>query len=199
MGNRRWTKEELEYLEEKWGNVSIKGLAKTLNRSINAVSLKANRIGLGNFTLSGDYLTLFQLSQAMGMLKSQKLIYERWLKEGLPIKTQNIITKKIKVILIDDFWEWAEQHQDIVDFSRTEKNILGAEPEWVDVKRKSDTAIKNHRKYWTDAEIQTLRQMVLSGNYTYSDIARVIRRTEGAIRDKAGSLGIKMKKVKKKG
>ena len=42
--NRTWTKEEVEYLKEKWGNVSIPILAKKLNRSVNAVKLKAGEI-----------------------------------------------------------------------------------------------------------------------------------------------------------
>jgi len=41
--NRKWTKEDVEYLKEKWGTVSIPYIAQKLNRSVNAIKLKAGR------------------------------------------------------------------------------------------------------------------------------------------------------------
>lgn len=45
---------------------------------------------------------------------------------------------RFRVIDIDAFWKWAEDNKSILDFSRFEKYGLGAEPDWVDVKRKAD-------------------------------------------------------------
>lgn len=42
--NRKWTKEDVEYLKEKWGTVSIPYIAQKLNRSVNAIKLKAGRL-----------------------------------------------------------------------------------------------------------------------------------------------------------
>ena len=42
--SRKWTKEDVEYLTEKWGNVSIPSIAKKLNRSVNAVKIKAKEL-----------------------------------------------------------------------------------------------------------------------------------------------------------
>ena len=53
--NRYWTKEEIEFLQDKWGSMNVKTIAKNLNRSVDAVMLKKNRLGLGRFTESGDY------------------------------------------------------------------------------------------------------------------------------------------------
>ena len=45
----RWSKEEEEFLTENWGNLSIKAIAKKLNRSKNAIEVRKNRLGLGSF------------------------------------------------------------------------------------------------------------------------------------------------------
>ena len=42
-----WTKEEEEYLSEKWGTASLKSIAKKLGRSENAVIVRIQRLGLG--------------------------------------------------------------------------------------------------------------------------------------------------------
>ena len=36
----RWSKEEEEFLTENWGNLSIKAIAKKLNRSENAIEVR---------------------------------------------------------------------------------------------------------------------------------------------------------------
>ena len=48
-GSRTWTKSELLTLEEEWGITSIPTLAKNLNRTPEAVTLKAQKMGLGAF------------------------------------------------------------------------------------------------------------------------------------------------------
>lgn len=193
MERRRWTKEEIDYLSEKWGNVSKKAMAKTLNRTVKAINLRADQMRLGNFNLSGDYLTLFQLVQAMDMHNNLYMVYTKWVEAGLPIKYKTTITRKIKIIYIEDFWKWAEQHQEMVDFSRTEKNILGIEPEWVDVKRKTDGLTKNLKRIWTTTEIHVLEQMLL-GKYTYAEIAKSLKRTECSITSKVHDLKKNIKK-----
>lgn len=54
--SRKWTKEDVEYLTEKWGNVSIPSIAKKLNRSVNAVKIKAGRLNLGPMLENGAYV-----------------------------------------------------------------------------------------------------------------------------------------------
>lgn len=46
-GSRTWKPEELEYLQERWGEVSIPTIAEKLNRTTNAIKIKACRLGLG--------------------------------------------------------------------------------------------------------------------------------------------------------
>ena len=55
--SRNWTKEEEEYLCEKWGTLSVQTIAKNLNRSENAVVVRKCRLGLGAFLESGEYVS----------------------------------------------------------------------------------------------------------------------------------------------
>ena len=55
---KKWTQEELDFLEEKWGVLSKKLIAKKLNRSLNSVIVKAVRLGLGGYINARDEITL---------------------------------------------------------------------------------------------------------------------------------------------
>lgn len=47
LGSRTWKPEEEDYLMEKWGQISVPAIAKKLNRTTNAVKVRAQRLGLG--------------------------------------------------------------------------------------------------------------------------------------------------------
>ena len=47
---KKWKKEEIEYLQENLGNLSINYISKILNRSQDAIIVKAARLGIGGPT-----------------------------------------------------------------------------------------------------------------------------------------------------
>ena len=61
-----WSTEEIEYLDSRWGEVSIPAIANFLERSIGAVRCKVFRVGLTRHLHSGGYITLNQLMIALG-------------------------------------------------------------------------------------------------------------------------------------
>ena len=61
LGKRPWTSEDESYLAEKWGYASVPAIAKKLNRTENAVVVRARRLGLGAVLMAGGYVTLNQL------------------------------------------------------------------------------------------------------------------------------------------
>ena len=61
LGKRPWTPEDENYLAEKWGYASVPAIAKKLNRTENAVVVRAQRLGLGSVLMAGGYVTLNQL------------------------------------------------------------------------------------------------------------------------------------------
>lgn len=195
-----WTKEEEEYLQEKYGTVGIKSIAKNLNRTVSAVVQKANRMKLGAFTLQGEYVTYNQLMIAIGTGKGYSYYNESWIKKrGFPVKYKTVINCRVKVVYIDDFWKWAEENQSFVDFSKIEKNILGKEPKWVDKKRKQDFLRSKRRKLtpWTKTDDAKLRKMLSEYKYTYQEIAAELKRTEGAVVRRMSTLGIKERPLRR--
>lgn len=192
---KSWPKEQVDYLEEKWGVISIPQIAKHLGRSVNAIKLKAQRIGLGRHIHSGEYITFNQLAVALG--KSFSQVKGRWVPRGLPIKYKKSINKSYRIIYLDDFWKWAENHKDLLDFSAFEENTLGKEPSWVSEKRKADFYASRYiTTPWTKDEDALLISMLKAYRYGYHDISIALRRTGGAIKRRMQDLNIKLRPIK---
>lgn len=73
----KWTQEEEYYLQDKWGEVSIKGIAKTLGRSENAIIVRAQRMGLGAHLHADSRVTANQLRKAARRMDDEPLDRER--------------------------------------------------------------------------------------------------------------------------
>lgn len=197
--NGNWTKEEEEYLREKWGTVSVKHIAKQLNRTEGGVINKKTRLGLGSFLEHGEYVTFNQLHIALGMGTAGSYKLTSWVKKrDFPIHRKRVNQNTYRVVYLDEWWKWAEQNKDFLDFSKFEEYMLGEEPEWVKEKRKHD--VLKSQKYittpWTEAEDQRLLHLVEKQKYTYSDLSVILRRTNGAIQRRLCDLGTQDRPVK---
>lgn len=197
MGNKSWTQEECNYLQDKWGVISIPSIADCLGRTINAVKIKAVKMELGSHLHSGTEITINELFNALGKGGSYSYTFERWCKHGLPIKYKKSINRKYRVIDIDDFWKWSEKNKELLDFSKFELNMLGKEPSWVAIKREADIAAAKYIKTpWTKDEDNMLKNMLNSYRYSYQDISDRLRRTGGAIKRRMLDLGLKQRPLK---
>ena len=199
MPGKRWTKEEELYLEDRWGTTSISTIAKHLRRSENAVIIRAQRIGLGAFLKSGDYVTWNQLSIALGYGTADSYKLKSWVQNrGFPVRTKRVKNNTFRVVYLEEFWEWAEKNRNFLNFSKFEPFALGAEPEWAAEKRKQDVLKeKQYRKTpWTKAEDQRLEILVRRQQYTYKEIAGMLQRTEGAVLRRIIDIGIKDRPLK---
>lgn len=197
--NRTWTKEEVEYLKEKWGNVSIPILAKKLNRSVNAVKLKAGRLNLGPMLENGAYVTLNQLAIALTGKNFSSYCKKSWIENrGMPVHNKKVIKNTFKIVYLDEFWKWAEKNRSFLDFSKMETLTLGKEPEWVNEQRKKDyTSNTLQRKdKWTPYEDDKLRYLLKQQKYGYAEVAEILHRSEGAIQRRCADLGIRERPVK---
>ena len=196
----KWTKEEVEYLSEKWGTVSIGHIAKKLNRSENAVILKKQRMKLGAFLESGDYITWNQLLIALGLGLcggGYKMI--SWVENrDFPLHTRRVKSNSFKIVYLDEFWEWAERNQVFLDFSNFETHALGEEPDWVAEKRRQDKLGQRQFKMtpWTKTEDDKLVRMVKKQQYGFRELSLMLQRTEGAIQRRLTELRIKDRPVK---
>lgn len=75
-------------------------------------------------------------------------------------------------------------------------------PDWVKVKRENDKKQSwqqvPHNTPWTEYDDQKLRRMLKANRYTYTDLSRELRRSEGAVKRRITDLQIKEKPVRKK-
>lgn len=199
--NKQYTQEEIEYIFEKWGNVSINSMATFLNRTPNAVRQKALKLGCDKFLNSGDrYVTKHQLFVSLGLASAGDTYKNTsWIKNrGLPTHKLKRLNQTFDVVYIDEFWEWAEKNQSFLDFSRFEKYMLGPEPEWVNQKRKRDynRAQKIKATPWTKQEDERLLKLLREYKYYYVDLSKMLGRTEGGIQRRICELGYKERPLK---
>ena len=194
---KTWTPQDIEYLESSWSEVSIPTIAKNLKRTVNAIKLKAFKIGLRRHLHSGDEITLPQLFKALGREGNYSYCRVSWPKHGCPVKKKTSIKKKYLVIKIEDFWKWAEKNKHLVDFSQFQENMLGAEPSWVAAKRRADiAALKYKTTPWTATDDRNLIYLLKQFKYGYRDISEKLCRTEGSIKKRMVGLGLKQRPVR---
>lgn len=191
-----WTKEEAEYLQDQWGVTSIKGIAARLEKSVNAVKLKAQRLGLGDPRMNFRGITVCQLAKA---LNRQYNCVKTWIvRYDMPAKKKLFCQEsRVWVIEYDDFWSWAEQHKELINLAKMEPNLLGAEPDWAKVKRKADQ-LRSQKTWqsvdWTPSEDQRLSQ-ILKTEITYPELAVMFNRSEASIKRRIYDLNLKMRPV----
>ena len=180
---RNWTKEEEEYLQDKWGAISIKGICENLNRSTNSVKLKAYRMNLSDPTEHFDGITLNQLSLATGIPYTSM---RRWTQcDGFPSR-KKLFCKELRVVVVryEYFWKWAEKNKSKINFAKFEPFSIGPEPEWVKEKRDADIMRnkKPHNEPWTKEEDNKLLTLISHQKYSYSEIALRLNRTEAGVK-----------------
>lgn len=200
MTKKHWTPEEERYLQEKWGIASIPAIAKHLDRSVNAVKLRASRLGLGAFRMGGEYITLNQLHIAVtGSPGGSGYITKSWVKNrGLPVHTKTVVKHRFRVVYLEEFWKWAEKNKSFIDFSKMEPMALGKEPAWVAEQRKRDFqgyAIQR-KDPWTAADDSCLIMLLQQHKYGYAELSERLLRSAGAIQRRCQDLGIKERPVK---
>lgn len=136
---------------------------------------------------------------ALGITGGNGYKITSWVKNrGFPVHTKRVNNNSFRIVYLEEWWEWAEKNRDLLDFSKFEENVLGEEPEWVKEKRKHD--VEKATKYvttpWTKTEDEKLRRLVAKQKYSYDDLSKMMRRTNGAIQRRLCDLGVKDRPVK---
>lgn len=200
LGKRTWTPEDENYLAEKWGYASVPAIAKKLNRTENAVVVRAQRLGLGAVLMAGGYVTLNQLlATVTGRERGNTYQRKSWVENrGLPVHRKKVRQCSFPVVYLEEFWEWAERNRSFLDFSKMEPLALGWEPSWVAEQRKKDyRACAIQRKDpWTADEDSRLKMLLSQHRYTWAELSEMLHRTTGAIQHRCRDLGIKDRPVK---
>lgn len=177
---RRWTQEEIELLEDKWGIWSVKRLAKHFNRTENAVILKSERLGLGG--AYQQYLNTTQIGEMFGVHRRTVLNY--WIQRyGLRASSARLRKQKIYRILIEDLVDWCYNNQDKWSSVNLEPHALGEEFDWLVEKRKADKQCTVNTGFWTMSEYSLLIKLSNEG-VPLKEIASRLNRTYFSVRRK---------------
>ena len=176
----KWTEEKIEYLKNSWGKTPIKKIAKNLNVTERSVATKASVIGLGNQIDYRGYITKTYLAKCLGS-DSHKV--DKFIENGLKTINSSTSTKfgRQKLIDINDFWEWAEQNKEMINFRKIERGLLLPEPTWLDEAMKQEYQFD--KTMWTIKEIKRL-VFLLNKDLSRSDIAKELNRTRSGVNAK---------------
>lgn len=191
---KAWTKDEIKFLEEKYGILSFKTIGKRLGRTPEAIQVKAKRMKLGGIFNTSEYLTASELARSLNV--DNKAII-RWIeKHELEATFRKIGLKgyfwRIKP---NNFWKWAKDHQDMIKWSKMDINILGKEPKWVSAARKKDSAKPTRQSTnWTSAEDGYLKMYWNLGKTT-KEIAEILNRTMPGVQRRARRIGLAPKLI----
>ena len=197
--NKNWTKDEKDYLQEKWGVISITSLSQHLGRSESGIVNMARRLRLGPFLQNGEYITFNELHKAIKGSAVNSYNMVSWIKNrGFPVKMKKVGNSRFRVVYLEDFWKWAEKNRNFIDFTKMEPNILGQEPAWVKEMRKKQFAVKWQYKTtpWTAEEDMQLKFLINQYKYTVDEISRKMQRTCGAVQRRCCDLKLMGRPVK---
>lgn len=190
MAGRQWTKEELAYLEEKADLMSTHSIAKVLNRSVSAVTIKANREGIPLFNTATDMLSTYAIANMMGV--DPKAV-RRWHIHGLKYKKIHGRQMHKQENLI----KFLNDNQELWDATRGDPYILNMYP-WFKEKYQKDLNKKKvnpkQLKSWSKTEEHTLVHLREKG-WSYNRLAE--RYGHSAIACKQKYFAIKRKEREK--
>jgi len=183
----RWIPEDIEYLEENWGIVSLNFMEIKLDRTKNAILFKAKNIGLTKCYSSSEYVNANVVSKIMKV--DRHCIIDYWHdKCGLKARKKALIKMGMWFILLDDLMKWLEKNQDKWDSRKVENYGLGSEPQWLKDKRRNDIGVpEKHNQLWTKEE-----ELLLINYYKHGkkqkEIGLAMHRSENSIQRKISRL-----------
>lgn len=181
--HKRYTKEEDEYIEEKWGQISLQAIAKKLGRSKEAIESRGYKLGLGGSTYIADMLTTGDCAKIVGV---DITTINNWIKSfGLKAKLKKVNVKSVYRIDMNDFAKFLESHQHLWNGLNVEQYALGIEYDWLIAKRKKDREKVTHKNNsaWTLTEERKAIDYFRKG-LSCTEISPLLNRTVIALRKK---------------
>lgn len=196
---KRWTLEEEELLQEYWGQMSIPSICKKLGRTRNAIMVRVQRLGLPPYLESGAYVTMNQLLLALGYGNSGGYKIKSWVENrNFPVKKRRHTKMVVRVVYLDEFWEWAKENRSFLDLSKMEPLALGEEPDWVAEQRRKDfhACALQRKDPWTSEDDSRLKMLLKQHKYGYAELSAILNRSAGAIQRRCSDLGLKERPIK---
>ena len=172
---REWTEQELNYLKSRYLKQPVSVTAEKLNRTECSVKRKAIKIGLRHYYT--DYLSAKLIAKCFGVDITVPI---RWI-EKLGLPARKVVCENQTRYLIDpeDFWKWAEEYKNKINWTNFQENSIVPQPNWVH-EQKLNFKTKNHRKKFTEQDRILMMGMLRKG-MSYRQIAEVMGRTYNSI------------------
>ena len=173
--NKKWTKEELEILMDNWGKLSIKEIAKRVNRTPTAVEIKGRRLQLG------WQMTAYSTTEVSNVLGINYRTVYNYMKSGI-IEAKKDKTKMKRYVSTEaQIKKFMREHRDLWDTRKININLYSRKPRWYLEKEKSDKEknIKNMQR-WGELEVKIVVDRYRRG-LTYEEIALEVGRTSSAV------------------
>lgn len=175
---RKWSKEEIELLQDLWELNTISHLCKLLKRTQSSIEHKAHRLKLGS--RNAMYFTINQLFELTGF--DTKTIANWVHNYGLKCKKKKCKVHYRYYIDIEIFIKWLEDNQDKWSSKNLPILALGVEPLWLQTKRERDKKPLLAKKgtSWSKKEIEILIKLKKQKEPNHK-IAQVLNRSEGSV------------------
>lgn len=174
MAGRRWTQEEMAYLEDHIDTYPVAIIAKRLGRSFDAVNLKLARMGLSGFEKSTDMLTMNQVCIALGV--ESRTVKKKWVDKGLKIiRRGNYLLIRQEVLL-----KYLKNHPEDWNARNVTDDSLFYCQSWYKEKQKND---KEESYHWKSTEVSHLKYLRHQG-FSIREIAEQMNRSESSIKYK---------------
>ena len=178
VNNRRWKKEEENFLVEKWGKMKVSSISKKINRTEGAIKRKAVRLNLG---VQMQWYSVNEVAYMFGFSK-RKVIF--LIQTGKINYLRDKTKKKRYMIDEDSLMKFMKEYQNLWDTRKLTINIYQKKPNWFKEKEISDKniSIKKHN-YWSETETKILIDRYHKG-WTLESIAEEIGRSKCSVKNK---------------
>lgn len=184
-----WTVEQNHYLELNIGVKSFTQIAKKLGRSPKAIQRQAEKLGISNTKVASGKLSVHMLATALNL--ADKTVKKLIVQNGLPTvqfdfrynsKDEKQPKRLSYYIDIQEFWNWAKDNKQLINWYKVEKNALPLEPEWIAEQRKADYYDwGNQKKLWNRDEDNLLWNMYYQQGLSQKEIAENLSRTVAGV------------------
>lgn len=185
---RNWTDSDKDFLRRHWGVVPLWYLSDKLHRSGTAVVEMVHKMRLEPIYHKSEDLALMDFVRATGITR-ERIVHTLAPKHGFPlIKRKNGEKQTYYYVDFEKILTWMEQHQNLYDASKIEKDFF-IEPPWLVEKRKHDEIDNSYlywgarRKPWQESELRVLKQMAKAGK-TPREIGEHLGRSHSCVLDK---------------
>lgn len=172
---KKYTEDELLYLESSWGKMSVARIAGKLGRTVEAIESKARKMGLGDPLECKDFMIAVEVADLLGT--DRKTLKKHFEDRGLKYKYRKIKNRKLIAVEYEDLIEWLIENPNCWNGTKVDKIGLisiGLDRDFLSNKIKEDE-IKICRTTLEEKDAKKIAELYKKF-YTYEQIAKVMNK-----------------------